>query len=55
MVWVVGLLTLGALIWLIAGMMATESDAERRRLSQSALPAAGEDAISPSGSNRRAA
>ena len=34
MVWVLGLLTLGALIWLIAGMMATESEAERRRLSQ---------------------
>ncbi len=55
MVWVLGLLTLGALVWLIAEMMATESEAERRRLSQSAvLPAAGEDAASQSG-HRRAA
>ena len=55
MVWVLGLLTLGALIWLIAGMMATESEAERRRLSRSAaLPAAGEDATSQSGSRRAA-
>ena len=55
MVWVLGLLTLSALIWLIAGMMATESDAERRRLSDSAVhPSAGEGSTSQSG-NRRAA
>lgn len=56
MVWVLGLLTLGALIWLLAGMMATESEAERRRLSQSAAPSAagGEDATSQSGKRRAA-
>lgn len=55
MVWVLGLLTLSALIWLLAGMMATESDAERRRLSQSvAHPSAGEDTTSQSGSRRAA-
>ncbi|MGH7257895.1 MAG: hypothetical protein ACREIM_05910 [Nitrospiraceae bacterium] len=55
MVWVLGLLTLGALIWLLAGMMATESEAERRRLSQSAAPsAAGEEATSQSGKRRAA-
>jgi len=55
MVWVLGLLTLSALIWLIAGMMATESDAERRRHSESAIdPSGGESSPSRSG-NRRAA
>ncbi|MET0515117.1 MAG: hypothetical protein ABW047_07305 [Nitrospiraceae bacterium] len=55
MVGVLGLFTLGALIWVIAGMMATESEAERRRLSQSAaLPSTSEDATSQAGRRRAA-
>ncbi len=52
MLWILGLFTLGALIWLLAGMMATESDAERRR--PSARPSAGKEATSQSGSRRAA-
>ena len=33
MVEIIGLVTMGALVWLIAWSMANESDAERRRLS----------------------
>jgi hypothetical protein len=54
MLWILGLITLGALIWLLAGMMATESESERRRLSGSAHPRAGEDSISQSVSRRAA-
>jgi hypothetical protein len=31
MVWIIGLFTLSALIWVLAVMMAAESDSERRR------------------------
>ena len=36
MVEIIGLVTMGALVWLIAWSMANVSDAERRRLSASA-------------------
>ena len=38
MVEIIGLGTMGALVWLIAWSMANESNAERRRLSTSAEP-----------------
>jgi hypothetical protein len=31
MVWIIGLFTICALVWLLAVMMAAESDSERRR------------------------
>lgn len=55
MLWVLGLFTLGALVWLLAGMMATESEAERRRLAESAVrPSASDDATSQPASRRAA-
>jgi hypothetical protein len=31
MIWIIGLFTMCALVWLLATMMSAESDAERRR------------------------
>lgn len=38
MVEIIGLVTMGALVWLIAWSMGNESEAERRRVSTSAEP-----------------
>jgi hypothetical protein len=46
MVWIIGLFTMCALVWLLAVMMAAESDSERRRqfeLSASEEADAGEE------------
>jgi hypothetical protein len=32
MVWIIGLFTISALVWLLAVMMSAESESERRRL-----------------------
>ncbi len=40
MIWIIGLFTICALVWLLAVMMSAESDSERRRRFE--LSAAGE-------------
>lgn len=52
MVWIIGLVTIGALICLLAVMMAAESDSERRRRLGSAM---GEDMGASESTRRRAA
>lgn len=38
MVWVIGLFTMIALVWLLAVMMSAESDSERRRRFEASAP-----------------
>ena len=55
MVEIIGLGTMGALVWLIAWSMANESDAERRRLPASAEPRWSDLSVSRPESVRQAA
>lgn len=52
MVWIIGLVTIGALICVLAVMMAAESDSERRRRIGATM---GEDMGASETSRRRAA
>lgn len=55
MIEIIGLVTMGALVWVLAWSMANESDAERRRLSASAEPGWSAVLVSSSDRMRQAA